>query len=110
MTIKQWNARLKREVKKIGLDIWGEPDLYQGKYLLTVEWPDSSCGLLKEATPSEAIRAKEAELRKALKRYGITENSLTHLRPHVGRGKTWYSFYTGIHENAMRRALARATA
>ncbi|MEK7150987.1 MAG: hypothetical protein AAB783_02200 [Patescibacteria group bacterium] len=110
MTIKTWTAGLKQKVKGIGLDVWGEPDLYQGKYLLTVEWPESSCGMLKEATQPNAIQAKEIELRDILKKCGITADALSHLTPRVGRGKAWYTFYMGIHESAMQTALATVVA
>ena len=108
MTLKEWVVSLREAVKEIGLDIWGEADLVHDKYLLTVEWPDSLGGLMGGNTPHKDVQSKERELRTILLGHGLPDDSLSHLEPRVGRGKIWYSFYTGIHVDAMKRILARS--
>ena len=97
MTLIEWTDSFKQDVQKIGLKVSAGPYPYQDKYLITVDWPDSSWGVTAETT----VREKEGELRKMLEKHGITANSLSHLKFNVGRGKWWWSFYMGIRTNAI---------
>lgn len=88
---------LKRDLEQIRLVVVGRLDFYEGKYLLGIDWVESTYG----TTSREEIQKKERQLRRILATHGLTEESLIYIRPRVARGKCWYTFFMGIKPEAI---------
>ena len=92
---------LKRDLERIRLIVVGRLN-FEGKYLLSVDWVESTYG----ATSGREIQEKEKNLRRILAAHGLTEESLIYIRPRVARGKMWYTFFIGIKPEAVLEEAA----
>ena len=93
---------LRSDLEKIRLIVNGRLRPYEGKYLLSVDWVESTYG----ATSGREIQEKEKNLRRILAAHGLTEESLIYIRPRVARGKMWYTFFIGIKPEAVLEEAA----